>query len=184
MATREAPYVAETFFRGLKGLLLSLPSEEEKAELIGALMEAQKLLEELRALAEATPTVESSAELSAGLSRLTLLADQASGDPKLRRVLGLRSPAAPKPSRFPASEDAEARAAALEEELQAMATDDVVASLERSKESVAVLAALARRLGMRVGSKGRKSDLAKRIATHIANQRSYDFLRNRTARAS
>ena len=105
-------------------------------------------------------------------------------DPKLRRVLGLRSPAAPKPSRFPASEDVEARAGALEEELQAMATDDVVASLERSKESVAVLAALARRLGMRVGSKGRKSDLAKRIATHIANRRSYDFLRNRTARAS
>ena len=128
MATREAPYVTETFFRGLKGLLLSLPSEEEKAELIGTLMEAQKLLEELR--------------------------------------------------------DTEARAAALEEELQAMATDDVVASLERSNESVAVLAALARRLGMRVGSKGRKSDLAKRIATRIANQRSYDFLRNRTARAS
>ena len=65
-----------------------------------------------------------------------------------------------------------------------MPTDDVVASLERSKESVAVLAALARRLGMRVGSKGRKSDLAKRIATRIASQRSYDFLRNRTARAS
>ena len=93
----------------------------------------------------------------------------------------MRSPSAPKVWRFPASEDAEARAEALEEELQAMSTDDVVASLERSNESVAVLA---RRLGMRVGSKGRKSDLAKRIATRIANQRSYDFLRNRTARAS
>ncbi len=65
-----------------------------------------------------------------------------------------------------------------------MATDDVVGSLERSNEPVAVLEALARRLGMRVGSKGRKSDLAKRIATHIANRRSYDLLRNRTAMAS
>ena len=184
MATREAPYVTETLFRGLKGLLLSLPSEEEKAELISALMEAQKLIEELRAIAEATPTVESSAELSAGLSRLSLLADRANGDPKMRRLLGLRSPAAPKPARFPASEDVEARAKALEEELNVMATDDVVDSLERSNEPVAVLAALACRLGMRVGSKGRKSQLAKRIATYIANQRSYDLLRNRTAMAS
>ena len=161
-----------------------MPSEEEKAELISTLMEAQKLIEELRALAEATPTVESSAELSAGLSRLIVLADQASSDPKLRRILGLRSPTAPKPTRFSASEDVEARAKALEEELNVMATDDVVDSLERSTEPVAVLAALAQRLGMRVGSKGRKSQLAKRIATHIANQRSYDLLRNRTAMAS
>lgn len=55
MATRETPYVTETLFRGLKGLLLSLPSEEEKAELISVLTEAQKLIEELRAIAEATP---------------------------------------------------------------------------------------------------------------------------------
>ena len=184
MATRETPYVTETLFRGLKGLLLSLPSEEEKAELISALTEAQKLIEELRAIAEATPTLESSAELHAGLSRLSLLADRANGDPKMRRLLGLRSPATPKPARLPASEDVEARAEALEEELNAMATDDVVDSLERSNEPVAVLEALARRLGMRVGSKVRKSDLAKRIATHIANRRSYDLLRNRTAMAS
>ena len=183
MTTKEPQYQTDALFRGLRGLLASLPSEEEKSELIGTLLAAQKLLEELRLLAEAIPTAESSEEISSRLSHLRLLADQNSGDPKLRRLLGLRSAAKPKQSSNLDAEGVEARALSMENDLAAMETDEVLAAMERTDEPVAVLAALARRLGMRVGSKGRKADLAKRIATHIANQRSYALLRNRAAKA-
>ena len=59
----------EALFKGLKGLLNSLPTEEEKLEFLRNLNEAENSLEELRSLVEAIPTMESSRELSAGLSQ-------------------------------------------------------------------------------------------------------------------
>ena len=58
----------ESLFKGLKNLLVSLPSEEEKSELIRTLKNAKEFLEDLQSLVEAFPSIESSHGLSEGLS--------------------------------------------------------------------------------------------------------------------
>ena len=50
----------ESLFKGLKSLLNSLPTEEEKSELLRNLGKAQDFLKELQLLVEAIPTMESS----------------------------------------------------------------------------------------------------------------------------
>ena len=170
-------YPTDTLFKGLKALLISLPSEEEKSELLRTLSESHSFLEELRLLVEAIPTIESSQELSVGLSRLDILVERAHRDAGLRRLLGLRDSTASKVKRTTTHEDAEARACRLEQELAQLETSDIVASLERSGEPLAVLTKLATRFGMRTRGKERKLELIKRIATHIENQRGYSLLR-------
>ena len=61
-------YPLESLLKGLRGLLDSLPTDDEKRELLQTLLEAQEFLEELRLLVEALPTMESSQELAMGLS--------------------------------------------------------------------------------------------------------------------
>ena len=48
-------YPTESLFRGLKTLLKSLPTEEEKIEIIQTLRETRKFLDELQHLIEAIP---------------------------------------------------------------------------------------------------------------------------------
>ena len=48
-------YTTDSLFKGLRTLLTSLPSEEEKAELIQTLRETTDFLAELQLLVEAFP---------------------------------------------------------------------------------------------------------------------------------
>ena len=180
MQNRDSHYSTDALFRGFRTLLTSLPSEEEKSELIRTLTEAQDFLGALRLLIEAIPTMESSQELSEGLSRLDILANRGRSDAGLRRLLGLKNPVPPGSRRALFREDVEARAHKLEQELAKMETPDLVVSLEQSREPLAVLIELANRLRIRARSKERRADLTKRIATHIANQRGYSLLRGDT----
>ena len=182
MPTKESHYQADALFRGLRGLLNSLPSDEEKAELLRTLSDTQEFLDELRLLVEAIPTMESSGELSAGLSRLDVLADRARENTGLRRLLGLKTPTLSGSKGVMAPVDAAERARRLEQEFDQMETADVVASLEQSKEPLTVLVELANLLGMRTSGKERKADLKKRIATHIENWRGYRLLRGEDPR--
>ncbi len=177
MTNRESHYSTDALFKGLKALLTSLPSEEEKSELLRTLNEAKDFLEELRLLVETVPTIESSRELSEGLSRLDILAAQARGDAGLRRLLGLRGSTTPGTRRSATRGDTEAQAARLKQALAKAEASDIVTSLEQSQEPLAVLTELAALLGMRTRSKERKSDLIRRIATHVENQRGYRLLR-------
>ena len=169
------PYSMESMFRGLKGLLNSLPTEEEKCELLRNLTEAENFLEELRSLVEAIPTMESSRELSEGLSRLDILTARAYRDAGLRKLLGLRGPTAHRKKRTGASEDTNGRVSELEAKISHSETSEISDLLMR--ESVAVLKGVAGNSGIRTRSKERKQDLARRITTHIENQRGYTLLR-------
>ena len=174
---RNAQYPTESFLKGLRALLDSLPSEEEKAELIQVLRDARAFLAEVENLVEAFPTAESSASLAQSVSRLDILASRAVNDGHLRKLMGLRGsqPGHAKPVN--GAEDAKERAAALERELNDSAISDVRGLLERSGEPIAVLTELAAALGLRTRSKERKADLIKRISTHVTNQRGYRLLR-------
>ncbi len=177
MPNRESPYPTDALSKGMRTLLDSLPSEKEKAELLHTLKEAQEFLSDLSALVEAVPTMESSAELSAGLSRLYALEGRTQTSGGLRRMMGLRSPPSAKPAR-PATTDAVVeRAMSLQQQLDKLDNDGVQDLLEFSAEHVSVLVELARRLGMRARGKERKLDLARRIATYVINNRSYRSLR-------
>ena len=177
MPKRESNYPTDALFKGLKALLTSLPSEEEKSELLWTLSEAQGFLEELRSLVETVPTMESSRELSEGLSRLDILAERAGRDAGLRRLLGLRASTASRARKVMSPEDVESRVRKLEEEVSRPETSDVIALLEQSGDPLSVMTELAARMGMRTRSKERKADVIKRIATHIENQRGYRLLR-------
>lgn len=177
MTKRKSPYSTDALFRGLKTLLASLPSEQEKSELLRTLHEAQRFVEEIQLLVEAIPTIESSRELSEGLSRLDILAERARTDAGLRRLLGLRGSTTSKAGGTANNGDIDTRACRLERELSQLETSDIAAVLEQSGEPLSVLTRLATRRGMRTRSKERKSDLVKRVATHIKNQRGYRLLR-------
>ena len=177
MTSRTAPYPTDALFRGLKALLTSLPSEEEKRELLRTLGEAQSFLEEVRLLVETVPTMESSRELSEGLSRLDILVDRAQRDAGLGRLLGLRGSKTSSTKKTSSAQHAEARARTLEQRLSEVSDSDVASTLEQSREPLAVLTELAALLGMRTRSKERKPELIRRIENHVVNQRGYRILR-------
>ncbi len=177
MTTRTARYPTDTLMKGMRALLTSLPSEEEKSELIRTLNEAQSFLEDFRLLVESIPTMESSQELAEGLSRLDILAERAQRDAGLRRLMGLRDTTKPTAKKPASSMEGKERARRLEQELAHLEAPDIVVALERSGEPLSVLTELAAHLGMKTRSKERKSELIGRIATHISNWRGYRLLR-------
>ena len=175
--SQSQPYSTEALFKGLKGLLRSLPTEEEKRELLRDLKAAQDFLEDLRLLVDAIPTMESSQELSVGLSRLDDLTERAQRDAGLRKLLGLRGPAVVKKKKAvsPEGSDSDGRVSQLEQAITQSETAEITGLLAR--EPLAVLKELAGRFEVRTTSRERKSDLVNRIATHIENQRGYAILR-------
>ena len=177
MKTPASRYPTEALFKGLKVFLTSLPSEEEKRELIRTLNEAQNFLDEVRLLVEAVPTMESSQELAEGLSRLDILVARANKDTGLRKLLGLRGSSNSGARKAANPEEVDAKALSLAQELSKLDTSDVRAFLEKLGEPVAVLRKLATHFGMKTRNKERKADLIQRIATHIENQRGYRLLR-------
>ena len=177
MKKRASHNPTEALFKGLKTFLTSLPSKEEKEELIRTLNEAQNFLDEIRLLIEAVPTMESSRELSEGLSRLDILVNRANNDTGLRKLLGLRGSSTSGKRKALSPEVSDSRALSLEQELNHLDTPDVMPFLERVQEPVSVLKKLAGQLGLRTRSKERKADLIQRMAVHIENQRGYDLLR-------
>ena len=165
----------ESLFRGLKGLLNSLPTEEEKLELLRNLSEAQNFLEELQLLVEAIPTMESSRELTEGLSRLDILTERAYRDAALRKILGLRNTTADRKRKTVSAEDTTGRISELEAMIAESESSQIMDLLAR--EPLAVLKEVADHFGIRTLSKERKLDLVKRIATYTENQRGYSLLR-------
>lgn len=181
---RSTSYSVETLFKGLKNLLASLPSEEEKLELIHSLTEARNFLDNLTNLIEAFPTIESSQELSQGMTRLDILVDRANNHAPLRKLMGLKGPQKQRRKTVDGNQDAVSRALSLEARLGQVDSSDVVSVLEQSGEPVSVLIEVARHLGLRTRKKERKADLIDRIETHITNQRGYDILRGSTPGAA
>lgn len=170
-----AGYPTDALFKGVKSLLVSLPTEAEKKELLQTLAGAQSFLEELRRLVETVPTMESSQELAEGLSRLDILMARAHKDAGIRRLLGLRAPKVPGAKSATAPGDAVERVARLAKDLPQLESPEVMTRL--AGEPLAVLTELAVNCGMRPRGKERKADLVQRITTHIENQRGYSLLR-------
>lgn len=178
MTDHKPPYQTDALLKGLKALLTSLPTEEEKRELLRVLSEAQGFIEEMQLLVEAFPTVESSRDLSEGLSRLNVLTQRAHNDRGIRKLLGLRGVAADSKARRAAdSAEVGERARELERQLHRQDSSDFVGLLEQSGEPLSVLTELAASLGMRTISRERKASLINRISTHVENQRGYSLLR-------
>ena len=179
---QSSQYSMESLFRGLKSLLNSLPTEEEKLELLRNLAEAQNFLEELRLLVEAIPTMESSRELTIGLSRLDILTERAYRDAGLRKLLGLRAPATEKNRKSAAHEDTTGRISELEAMISKSESTEITDLL--AQESLAVLKGLASHFGIRTPSKERKLGLVQRIATYAENQRGYTLLRGSDSKST
>ena len=168
-----------TFLRGLRGFVRSLPSEEERAEILRTLRSTRDFLDEVESLVLSIPTLETSEEMSGAISRLDLLASQAR-DNGLYKVLGI-----PKPrSTMKAANHSEVRVRSLGESVRTLEKSEIGRSLERSGESVSVLKAFASSLGLRVRSSERRAELIQRIATHIENERNYRLLRGETPEAA
>ncbi len=175
--TRNAQYPIDSLLKGVRALQDSLPSEKEKSELIQTLRHTRSFLEEVEALVEAFPTVESSANLSQSLSRLDVLANHATNNAPLRRLMGLRGSQGSHAKSVSGADDAKHRAAVLARKIDDSENSDLAGLLEQSGEPIAVLAELAAELGLRTRSKERKADLIRRISTHVSNRQGYRLLR-------
>ena len=184
MTSPNSSYRLDALVRGLKTLLGSLPSEEEKRELVRMLGEAEAFIRELQSLIESIPTMESSRALSEGLSRLDVLAERASSESGLKKILGLRGSAASRPPRRLNSIEIRIDVDRLLQMFDQMETADITTLLEHTPPPLSVLVELATRLGMRTQSKERRLDLAKRIAAYITNQRGYDVLGGKMGNSS
>ena len=174
---KTSSYSTDTLFRGLKSLLNSLPTEKEKSELLRNLREAQSFLEEMQVLVGAIPTMESSRDLSEGLSRLNILTDRAYHDAGLRKLLGIRGQKSSMNEKKFSSEATKSHVNYLEATIACLETPEITDLL--SNESLSILRDLASQLHIRTPSKERKSDLVKRIATYIENQRGFSRLRGK-----
>lgn len=172
-----SPDPITSFLRGIRAFVRSLPSDEEKEELLRTLRSARLFLDEVQSLVESLPTVETSRDLSHAMSRLDGLAARSRTSPGLARVLGM--PKAPGTRvNGPQSEAAvRGRAERLEDEIRDLRRAEIVGVLERAGDRMVVLRALAAGLGLPVGSGERKGVLIERIASHIENERSYRMLR-------
>ena len=174
---RTSLYPTGALFKGLKTLLTCLPSEEEKGELLQTLRDAKNFIAEVEQLVESFPTIESSQELSEGLARLNLLAGLSDQETRLKRLMGFQALPGKKSKSPNGSDSIPFRVQMLRDKLKDSGNDNLVKVIETSGEPSSVLAELALSLGLRTSSKERKSDLTKRIATHIVNQRGYRMLR-------
>ena len=140
-------YSVDSLFKGLRNLLASLPTEEEKLELIQTLAGARQFLEDMTSLIEAFPTIESTEELSQGMTRLDILVDRAANHAPLRKLIGLKSPQTRKIKNINPVEDIASRALRVEERLRHTDSSEIVGLLERSGEPVSVLIEVATHLG-------------------------------------
>ena len=162
------------FLRGLRGFVRSLPTDDERAEILRTLRNTRDFLDEVEDLVKIFPTLESNQEMSQAISRLDLLAARAREN-GLDKVLGI-----PKPrTKMKAANEGEVRARAeeLRKEIRPLGRAEITTTLERSGAPVVVLRAVADGLNLPLPSNGPKSDLIRRIATHIENDRSYRLLR-------
>ena len=172
------------FLRGLKGFVRSLPSEEEREEVLRTLRGTRDLLDGVQRLVQDLPTLESSQELSHAMTRLDVLAAEARSNPGVSRMLGISKSGAAGGKRPKEDSDPTARVRSLWESVRTLEKSEIARSLERSGESVSVLKAFASNLGLRVRSSERRADLIQRIATHIENERNYRLLRGETPEAA
>lgn len=180
---QRATYPTDTLFKGLRALISSLPSEEEKKALMQTLRDAQDFLGELQKLIEAFPTVETSQGLTQGLSHLDIMAERVSSNAPLRRLMGLKSSQSAKGKSTNGKQDIKSRAIELENRVASSESADVENTIQMSGEPVSVLCELASSLGLRTRKKERRAELVHRIATHLKNQRGYKVLRDGTADA-
>lgn len=172
-----SPDPITSFLRGVRAFVRSLPSDEEKEELLRTLRSARLFLDEVQSLVEGLPTVESSKDLSHAMSRLDGLAARSRTSPGLARVLGMPKTPGTKVGGPHDDADVRARAEGLEGETRDLRRAEIVGVLERAGDRMVVLRALAARLGLPVGSGERKGVLIERIASHIENERGYRLLR-------
>lgn len=179
-----SPDPMTVFLRGLKGFVRSLPSEEERDEVLRTLRGTRDLLDEVQRLLQDLPTLESSQELSHAMTRLEVIAAEARSNPGVSRMLRLRKSGTAGGKRPKEDSDPAARVRSLWESVRTLEKSEIARSLERSGEPVRVLKAFAGNLGLRVRSSERRADLIQRIATHIENERNYRLLRGETPEAA
>ena len=176
--SKSSEYSTEALFKAVRGLLNSLPTKAEKSELLEVLVETRRFLEELEHLVDSIPTMESSQELSQGISRLDALTAQAHQHTGLRRLLGLRGQSANVSRQALSETHINERVNHLQGIIaNSHEVSDVNIEDELAGESMVVLKQLASQLSVHVLSKERKSELARKIATHVRNQRGYARLR-------
>ena len=100
-------------------------------------------MQDLQALIETIPTMESAQELSDGLSRLDVLAERAGTQVGLRRALGYRGSSFPKAPRRLSYDRINQRVRQLQNEIDGMETLQVIQTFEQSTEPLPVLIELA-----------------------------------------
>ncbi len=170
---------ATALIRGLQTALGSLPSDQEKLQLLESLDRLRVFIDELRESVVKLPVAETQADTKAALEQLEQVYLKATSSPWLAATIGI----APrkKSGTRPLSGDEKQAGQRLAQKLAELPTDQVEANLlDESQYPSRSLHAVAQAFGIRSTKGFSRESLAHQIAMKVANARGYRALRGET----
>jgi hypothetical protein len=167
---------ATRLLRGLQAALESLPSEQEKQQLVASLDQLRAFIDELRESVVSIPTGEGMGDAKAALEKLEHVYVKAASSPWLAATIGI-SPKR-KASARPLSDQEKEEGGRLAQRLENLPTEQVEAKLiDEEQYPARQLRAVAQAFGIRSTKGYSRESLAHQIAMKIANARGYRALR-------
>ena len=165
------------FIAGLQHLFGSLPSEQQRGEVVEAFDNLIGFLSEVREKFAVLPTREQTVELQPSLAKLEELFRYAEKRPSDESAVNDITPK--KPVSRAVAKDSEVDISALAETIKRLPAETIKTQLEGKQHSAQTLKSVAIGLGIKVGSKETKASLVSRIVNFIENIRMSDRLAGR-----
>lgn len=169
---------AAGIIRGLQTALESLPTEQEKQQLVDSLEQLRSFIDELGKSVASIPTAETMADARTALERLERVYVKANTSPWLAATIGGRPGSKRRSDTRPLSDDEKQEGQRLAQELSELPTDQVEAKLlDENQYPGRYLRAVAQVFGIRSTKGFSRESLAHQIAMKVANARGYRALR-------
>ncbi len=164
------------FSRELRSILASVPTPDERRELLVSIQDLKAFLDELASYINALPDQATMDQATSALDRIEELADLAKSRRAVSRFFGDRSSARPRPIGTPRVKRSPERADLDLSQLRTMPLERVRTLLESDATPVGTIRRLARELALASPDKTPRQVLAQQIYKSIANRKGYESL--------
>jgi hypothetical protein len=177
--SRATFFEAEKFAKGLRELVDTLPTEQERNRIASELEVLIQFLTTLKSHLQSVPTQQDTLATRAAIDQLESLFVRAKTNPILASAFGIKSKL-PRPKSPAITPEEIERANSAISKFDSLPIDQLRSSLETM--SMRDLQAVAGAVGVRTSSRTTKEALVQHVATKITNTRGYRSLRDGTDR--